>query len=301
MAVMRVFVTGGTGFVGSAVVRDLIDAGHSVLALARSVRSAARLEAAGAEPIPGSLDEAERLQEAASRADAVIHTAFDNSSLARFPRNSRIERAALQAIGDALVGSDRPLVAAGGFIPVIATGPVFTELDVASPKAGLLGRNVERTIMALADAGVNASIVRMPVVHGDADRFTIPRFIDAARKHGRSGYVGDGSNRLPAVHNLDAARVFRLAIERAVPRGRYHAVAEEGVPFKDIAEVIGRRLGVPVVSLSPRAARAHFGLYTSYARADGPASSALTRDQLGWAPVGPGLLADLDRREYFPS
>lgn len=298
---MRVFVTGGTGFVGSAVVRDLLDAGHTVLALARSDTAAATLRAAGAEPVRGSLEDVECLQDAASRADAVIHTAFDNSSLVRFPRNSRIERSALRAIGEVLTGSSRPIVAAGGFAPVIARGPVFTEHDVASPGAGPVGRNVERTIMGLSDDGVNASIVRMPVVHGDGDHFTIPRFIEFARKHGESGFVGDGSNLLPAVHNTDAARVFRLAIERGVPGSRYHAVDEEGVPYRDIAEVIGRRLGVPIVSMSRRAARKHFGLYAAYAEGDGPASSKITREQLGWQPSGPGLLVDLDRPEYFES
>lgn len=296
---MRVFVTGGTGFVGSAVVRELIDAGHSVLALARSAFSGETVKAAGAEPVSGSLEDVETLRNAADGVDAVVHTAFDNSDLVRFPRNSRIERAALRAIGDVLAGTDRPMVAAGGFAPVIKQGPLFTERDAASPNAGPVGRNVERTIMELAEEGVNASIVRMPVVHGDGDHFTIPRFIDAARKHGQSGYVGDGSNRLPAVHNADAARVFRLAIERAVPRSRYHAVAEEGVPYKDIAEIIGHRLGVPVVSLSPRTAHKHFGLFAAYAEGDGPVSSAVTREQLGWQPTGPGLLSDLDRPEYF--
>ncbi|NIY69383.1 SDR family oxidoreductase [Streptomyces malaysiensis] len=298
---MRVFVTGGTGFIGSAVVRDLIEAGHEVLALARSEDSAASLQAAGATAHPGSLEEPERVREGAARSDAVIHTAFDNKSITRFPRNSRIERAALQAVAEVFAGTDRPLVAAGGFAPVIASGPVFTEDDLASSKAGPVGRNVERTIMGLAESGVNASIVRMPCVHGDGDRFTLPRFIEFARKHSTSGYIGQGENRLPAVHHTDAARVFRLAVERAVPAGRYHAVAEEGVPYRSIAEVIGRRLGVPAVSMSPLKARRHFGLYTAYAEGDGPASSTTTRELLGWVPEGPGLLEDLDRPEYFTS
>lgn len=298
---MRVLLTGGTGFVGSAVVRGLLGAGHSVLALARSDSSAATLKTAGAEPVRGALEDLAALRTAADAADAVVHTAFDNSGPVRFLRSSRVERAALQAVGAVLVGSGRPLVAAGGFVPVIAQGPLYTEADDASPHAGPLGRNVERTIMGLADQGVNASIVRMPVVHGDGDRFTLPRFIEAARRRGRSGYVGDGLNRLPAVHRDDAATVFRLAIERGVPRSRYHAVAEEGVHCRDIAEVIGRRLDVPVVSLSPCAARRHFGLYAANAESDGPASSTATREQLGWSPNGPELLEDLDRPEYFRS
>lgn len=298
---MRVLLTGGTGFVGSAVVRDLLDAGHSVRALARSESSAATLKTAGAEPVLGALEDLAALRAAADAADAVVHTAFDNSGPVRFLRSSRVERAALEAIGAELDWSERPLVAAGGFLPVVAQGPLLTEADAASPKAGPLGRNVERTIMGLADGGVNASVVRMPVVHGDGDRFTLPRFIEAARRRRRSSYVGDGLNRLPAVHRDDAARVFRLAIERGVPRSRYHAVAEEGVPYRGIAEVIGRRLGVPVVSLSPGAARRHFGVFAAYAAGDGPASSAVTRELLGWHPNGPELLADLDRPEYFRS
>jgi len=296
---MRVFVTGGSGFIGSAVVRELISAGHSVLGLARSEESAAVLEAAGAEAHAGSLADVDSLRAAVERADAVIHTAFDNSNLLRFPRNSRIERTALQAIGDVLAGSGRPIVAAGGFAPVVSAGAFFNELDPCSPNAGPLARNVERTMMRLVDAGVNASVVRMPCVHGDGDHFTIPRFIELARKSGKSGYVGDGSNRWPAVHNVDAARVFRLAMERGVAGSRYHAVAEEGVPYKSVAEVIGRRVGVPVASMSPGTARRHFGLYASYAQQDGPASSTLTREQLDWVPRGPTLLADIDRPEYF--
>lgn len=296
---MRVFVTGGTGFIGSAVVADLIASGHDVIALARSEASAAALRHAGAVPHPGSLEDLDALRAGAARSDAVIHTAFDNSSLMRFPRNGRRERAALKAMGEVLAGGSRPIVAAGGFAPVIATGPEFVETDAASLSAGPVGRNVERTIMALADAGVNASVVRMPVVHGDGDHFTLPRFIEIARKRGASAYAGDGSNRLPAVHNVDAARVFRLAVERALPGSRYHAVSEEGVPYVRIAEVIGRRLDVPVVTLSPRALRRHFGVLAAYVQGDGPASSALTREQLGWTPVGPGVLADLDRPAYF--
>jgi nucleoside-diphosphate-sugar epimerase len=296
---MRVFVTGGTGFVGSAVVQKLLGAGHTVVGLARSSDSAASLEARGAIAHPGSLEDLDSLRAGVASADAVVHTAFDNSNLLRFPRSSRIERAALTAIGEELAGTGRPLVAAAGFAPVVAAGPLYTELDPCSESAGPVGRNVERTIMRLADQEVNASVVRMPCVHGDGDHFTIPRFIEIARKKGQSGYVGDGSNRLPAVHNLDAAEVFRLAIERGVPRSRYHAVAEEGVAYKGIAEIIGRRLGVPAVSMSPRAARGNFGLYTAYAQGDGPASSAITREMLGWAPQGPTLLADIDRAEYY--
>ena len=227
---MRVFVTGGSGFIGLAVVRDLLRAGHAVLGLARSASSAAVLEQTGAESHVGSLEDLESLRAAASRSDAVIHLAFDNSDPARFPENGQVERSALRAIGDELAGSGRPIVAAAGFIPVIATGPVLIESDMCSTGAGGLGRNVERTVMQIADNGVNASVMRLPCVHGTGDHFTVPYFIDVARQKGISAYVGEGGNRWPAVHNVDAARVFRLAIERGVAGSRYHAVAEEGVP-----------------------------------------------------------------------
>lgn len=296
---MRVFVTGGTGFIGSAVVRDLVAAGHSVLGLARSNTSADVLRAAGAKPHQGSLQDLDSLRAAAARTDGVIHTAFDNGNPLRFPRNSRIERSALQAIGDVIAGSERPLVVAAGFASVVRTGDLFTEDDVSSSGAGPVGRNVERTPRRLVELGVNASVVRLPCVHGTGDRFTVPRYIEIARRTGRSAYVGEGSNRWPAVHNVDAARVFRLALERGMPGVRYHAVAEEGVPFKQVAEVIGRWLGVPAISLSPLAARRHFGLFAGYAREDGPASSTLTCEWLGWRPEGPSLLADIDRPEYY--
>lgn len=295
---MRVFVTGGTGFIGSAVVADLLAAGHRVVALARSETSAAKLRAAGAEPHLGTLEDLDSLRAGVGRADAVVHTAFNNTNVAQFRRNAKIERTALSAMGEVLTRTGGPLVAAGGFAPVQVSGQVATENDPASPKAGLMGRNVERTIMALADQGMNASVVRLPCVHGDGDHFTLRRFIDIARAKGKSAYVGDGANRIPAVHKSDAARVFRLAVERAVPGSRYHAVAEEGVVFRDIAEVLGRQLGVPVVGLSRLAAWRHFGVYAGYASGDGPASSTITRDELSWRPEGPGLLPDLDRPEY---
>jgi nucleoside-diphosphate-sugar epimerase len=261
--------------------------------------AAERLKAAGAAVQRGDLQDLDAIRKAVAACDAAVHTAFDNSNIAKFPKNSRIERAALQTMADNFAGTSRPLIAAGGFAPIIKTGPVFTEDDHTSPSGGPIGRNVERTIMRLAENGVNASIVRMPIVHGEGDKFTLRRFINFARKHGEAGYVGDGENLLPAVHVSDAARIYRLAIERGVPASRYHAVAESGIPYRAIAKVIGRQLHVPVVSMSPMRARRHFRLYAAYAQSDGPASSAITREALGWHPDGPDLLTDLDRAAYF--
>ncbi|MDK9342367.1 SDR family oxidoreductase [Propionibacterium freudenreichii] len=296
---MRVFVTGGTGFVGSAVVRELLAAGHEVLALARSEASAARLTAAGATPQAGSLEDLDAIRAGASDADAVIHAAFDNSSVASFLRNSKIERAALQAMGDALSGSRRPLVAAGGFAPVVATGPVLVETDEASAHTGPAGRNVERTIVDLADRGISASVVRMPAVHGAGDHFTMSRLIELARRQRVSGYAGQGANRLPAVYVADAARLFRLAVEHPAASLRYHAVGETGVEFRQIAQAIGRGLGVPAVGISALRARWYFKAFAGYAMSDRPASSELTQQLLGWTPTGPGLLDDLAGPDYF--
>jgi nucleoside-diphosphate-sugar epimerase len=295
---MRVFVTGGSGFVGSAIVHDLVTAGHQVLALARSDASAAKLEAAGATPHRGSLEDLGSLQAAASETDGVIHTAFNNSDLTRFAENSRTERSALEAIGSVLAGRGRPLIITAGFVS-LAPGTVATENDARPPGMSAAGRDAEETAMSLVEAGVCASVVRLPCVHGTGDRFTVPRYIDIARQTGISAYVGDGLNRWSAVHNVDAARVYRLALEKALAGARYHAVAEEGVPFKDVAEVIGRRLGLPVVSKTADDAAGHFGAYALFAQSDIPASSALTRQRLGWQPQGPSLLTDIDRPGYY--
>jgi nucleoside-diphosphate-sugar epimerase len=295
---MRVFVTGGTGFVGSAVVRDLIAAGHDVLALARSAASAEALQSLGATPHVGSLEDLDSLRTGAASCDGVIHTAFDNTDLSRFADNGAVERSALRAIGDVIAGSERPLVVAGGFASVVPIGPVLTEDDESLPGTGPLGRNVEAFARILAEDGVTTSVVRLPTVHGSGDRFTLPRYIAIARSTGRSAYV-PGTHRLPAVHQVDAAAVFRLAVERAEPGARYHAVGEEAVEFATIAEIVGRRLELPVVELTPTEAWGHFGLYGALAIGDTQATSDQTRARLGWQPSGPSLADDLDRPEYF--
>ncbi|WP_353940555.1 SDR family oxidoreductase [Streptomyces sp. HUAS MG91] len=295
---MRVFVTGGTGFIGSAVVADLLAAGHEVLGLARSAASARALDAAGATPHLGSLEDVESLRTAAARTDGVVHTAFDTADLARFVEAGRVERTALEALGDVLAGSGRPLVVTAGFA-FLTPGSVATEEYTSTDPASPVGRAAEPLARSMAESGVCTSVVRLPCVHGTGDRFTVPRYIDVARRTGVSAYVGDGLNRWSAVHHTDAARVYRLALEKAVPGARYHAVAEEGVPFKEVARTIGRRLGLPVVSTPPEEADAHFGIDSYFAQADIPASSALTRERLGWEPTGPTLLADLDRDGYY--
>jgi nucleoside-diphosphate-sugar epimerase len=295
---MRVFVTGGSGFVGSAIVAELLGADHSVVGLARSDQTAAQLEAAGAEAHAGSLEDLDSLKAGAANSDGVIHTAFDNSDLAHFAASSATERAALRAMGMALAGTNRPLVFTSGFGSV-TPGRIATEADRGSQNAAATGRNSEERMAELLDDGVNASIVRLPCVHGPGDRFTVPAYVDIARRAGQSVFVGDGTNRWAAVHSHDAARAYRLALEAGVPDRRYHAVAEEGVPFKSIAEIIGRQLGIPLVSKSRSEAIVHLGAYASFAESDLPASSLLTQEWLGWQPHDIGLLADIDRSDYF--
>jgi len=292
---MRVFVTGASGWIGSAVVPELLGAGHRVLGLARSDDSAAAIAAAGAEVLPGDLDDLDTLRAGAAGSDGVIHLAFIHD-FSDFEASVTADRRAIETMGVALEGSGKPLVIASG-TPALP-GHVATERDESAPGSPVAGRMENaRAALGMAARGVRSSVVGLPrTVHGDGDRHGfIARLVGIARDTGVSGYVGDGSNRWPAVHVLDAAHLFRLAVERAPAGSRLHAVGDEGVPIRDIAEVIGRHLHVPAASVPA----GDLGFLGQVLSIDQPASATLTRELIGWRPVQPGLIEDMDKGHYF--
>ncbi len=287
---MRIFVTGATGFIGSAVVQELLGGGHQVLGLSRSEAGAAALAAAGAEVHRGSLEDLASLQRGAAAAEAVIHTAFIHD-FSTFAKNAETDRLAIEAITVTLAGSGKPFIVSSGCLGL------RTEDD--APGHGF-PRKSEASGLAAAAQGVRAMVMRLPPsVHGDGDHGFVPTLIEAARRNGFAMYVGEGKNLWPAVHRLDAARLYRLALEKGTAGARLHAVADEGIPTRAIAETIGRRLNVPVVSKTPEEATALLGLIGQVLGMGGPTSSAVTRQRLDWNPTRPGLVEDLEKGRYF--
>jgi nucleoside-diphosphate-sugar epimerase len=288
---MRVFVTGATGFIGLPTVKELIAAGHEVLGMTRSDGGAKSLAAIGAGLLRGSLEDLDSLRQGASASDAVIHLAFVHD-WSKFAENCEIDRRAIEALGSVLAGSDRPLIVTGGLAGLAGPGQVATEDDVIPPDFPF-PRVSEQTALSLK--GVRASVMRLPQVHDPVKQGLITPTIEVYRGKGVCAYVGDGLNRWPAAHVVDVARLYRLAIEKGESNAKYHAVAEEGVSMRDIAEAIGRRLKLPVKSITSEEAQDFFGWLGMFAAYDMPASSAQTRKQLGWEPTGPGLIADLEQ------
>lgn len=299
---MRVFVTGASGWIGSSVVPELIGAGHEVVGLARSDASAAALNAAGAKVHRGSLDDLDSLREGAVASDGVVHLAFKHD-FDNFDAALATNMRAIETLGAALEGSGKPLSVASGtlMLAMIAPGELGTEAIVPGPEVAALPRvGAEIAVLELAKRGVRSSVVRLaPTVHGPGDGGFVPRLIDIARDKGTAACIGDGANRWPGVHRLDAARLFRLAVEKAPAGSMLHATGDEGVPFRDIAAVIGRHLDLPTASITSEEAGAHFGFLSMFAGLDNPTSSAATQELLGWRPVHPGLIADLDEGHYF--
>ena len=292
---MRIFITGATGFVGSAIVPELIGAGHRVLGLARSDAAAASLTAAGADVQRGSLDDLESLRKGAGAAHAVIHAGFIHD-FANYAPAAETDKRAIETIGAVLAGSDRPFIVTSG-TALTAPGRIATEKDSAN---STFPRKSEDAAASATAGGAHVSVLRLPPsVHGVGDHGFVPLLIRLAREKGVSAYVGEGLNRWPAVHRLDAARLYRLALEKSPMAPRYHAVADEAVPFREIAQVIGRRLKIPVVSKSPEEAADHFGWFAHFAALDCPASSAQTQEQLGWRSTQVSLIPDIDQPSYF--
>ena len=294
---MRVFLTGANGWIGSVIARELLDAGHSVVGLVRSKEKGEALSAAGMTPLIGGLGELDTIRAGASDADGIIHTAF-GLDLSKIVEMAEEERLAINTFGEVYAGSNRPIVVTGGVL-LTPPGEVFME-DARPPVAPKFPRASEQTAFALADRGLRASVVRNPrSVHGQGERHGfVPMLAAVAREKGVSAYVGDGQNLWPAVHRRDSARVYCLALERGAQGEAYHAMAEEGVPFRIIAEAIGRQLDVPAKSLTFEEAEAHFGGLAMWVAGNGPASSARTRQVLGWEPKEVGIIADIERPGY---
>ena len=292
---MRVFITGATGFIGSALVPELIAAGHRVLGLSRSDEGAAALTAFGAEVHRGSLEDLDSLKTGAAASDGVIHLAF-NHDFSKWAENCELDRRAIEALGSALAGSDRPLIVTSGTAAARTPGRLTTEED--GPDSPIPRVASELAAAAMAAKGTRVLVMRLPQVHDPLKQGLITPLIAIAREKSVSAYVGDGLNRWPAAHVLDVARLYRLALEKGVAGARYNAVAEEGVPLREIAQSIGRGLKLPVVSKSPEEAAEHFGWLGMLVGADVPASSALTQERLGWHPSGPGMISDLDQARY---
>ena len=293
---MKVFVTGATGFIGLAVVKELIGAGHKVIGLTRSEAGAKSVAAVGAEIHRGHLEDRESLRSGAAAADGVIHCAFIHD-WSNFKKSCEVDQQAIEVLGAALVGTQRPLLVSAGIGP-LAPGRLATEDD--NPRSdSALPRVSEQAAMALLSQGVNVGVVRLPQVHDPVKQGLITPLVALSRGKGVSAYAGDGRNRWAAAHISDTARLYRLAIEKHEAGAKYHAVGEEGVSQRDIAEVVGRGLKLPVVSLSAEEAPAHFGWFAMFTTLDMPASSAITQKKLGWKPTGPGLIADLERMDYL--
>ncbi len=292
---MRVFVTGATGFIGSAIVKELVGAGHHVVGMTRSDAGVKSLEAAGAQAHRGDLEDLESLRSGAAATDAVIHTAFRHD-WSKFAEACELDKRAIETIGTVLQGSGRPFIVSSGV--GVAQGRAATEDDPPLPPSPSLPRVSEATAVALMERGIHAIVMRLPQVHDTVKQGLITPLIAVARAKGVSAYIGDGQNRWPAAHVSDVARLYLLALEKGTAGARYHAVAEEGVPLKDIATAIGRGLNMPVLSISQEQAQEHFGFLGFFAGRDPLTSSAQTRAKLGWNPTGPALLTDLGNMRY---
>ncbi len=292
---MRVFVTGATGFIGSAIVKELTGAGYKVLGLARSEKSVQALKDAGVEVLTGDLNDPESLKKGAAETDAVIHTAFIHD-FANFEASAAADKAAIEAMGSVLAGTNRPMIVTGGTLGIQFNGPWVTEDDAAPahPRAS------EAAGLELAKQGIRSSVVRLPPsVHDKGDKGFVPMLISVAREKGFSAYIGDGSNRWPAVHRLDAAHLYRLVLEKGKAGTRYNGTGDEGIPTRQIAEVIGKQLNLPVKSVSQEDAAAHFTWIARFFALNAPSSSKKTKAELGWQPAHPGLIEDLEMGHYF--